>query len=171
MALPAGATFRGSREESIRRALVEAGCVEAVVFMPAKLRRETSVPIALWVLRRPLLEREDFLETSGYPLLVDATGIDQRGSTDGGLADVLMAIAAHRDADIEMDPNLAIRLEPDEMTDDASLYFWKYQPLPPGPDLSELEREIKALQESLASASARLESALVALEYLTEGNG
>jgi hypothetical protein len=158
-----------THEESIRRALVEAGCVEAVVFMPAKLRRETSVPIALWVLRRPMLEREDFLETSGFPLIVDATGINPSGSIDGRLGEVLMAIAAHRDADIEMDPDLAIRLEPDEMTEDASLYFWKYQPLPPGPDLGELAREIAVLRGSLALAPARLEAALDAIGQLSEG--
>ena len=129
------------------------------------------MPIALWVLRRPLLEREDFLEASGYPLIVDATGIDPSGSIDGRLGEVLMAIAAHRDADIEMDPDLAIRLEPDEMTKDASLYFWKYQPLPPGPNLDELARELAALRDTLASAPARLAVVLDAMGQLTDGKG
>jgi hypothetical protein len=120
-------------------------------------------------MRRPLLEREDFLESSGYPLLIDATGIDASSSADGGLSEVLMAIAAHRGADIEMNPNIAIRLSPDEMADDASLSFARYQPLPPGPDLDELDREIAALRESLASAPSRLEAKLAALAKLAGG--
>lgn len=53
---PAGTLFRGGEEGRIRAELVKHGCVEAVVGLPGKLLPHTSIPLALWVLRRPLPE-------------------------------------------------------------------------------------------------------------------
>lgn len=52
---PAGPLFRGGEEGKIRTELVRRGCVEAVVGLPGKLLPHTSIPLALWVLRRPVI--------------------------------------------------------------------------------------------------------------------
>ena len=56
--LPRGGA-RGSRsgeEGRIRAELVKHGCVEAIVGLPGKLLPHTSIPLALWVIRRPVPE-------------------------------------------------------------------------------------------------------------------
>ncbi|WP_329448692.1 N-6 DNA methylase (plasmid) [Streptomyces sp. NBC_01426] len=51
-------------EAAIRRALVEAGVVECVISMPAKLFSGTAVPVSVWLLRHPShpCERVHFLD-------------------------------------------------------------------------------------------------------------
>ncbi len=49
VALPLGACSRQS-DSVVRSRLVEAGVVESVIQLPPRLRRDTSIPIALWVL-------------------------------------------------------------------------------------------------------------------------
>jgi N-6 DNA Methylase len=53
---PSGTLFRGGEEAKIRTELVRRGCVEAVVGLPGKMLPHTSIPLALWVLRRPISE-------------------------------------------------------------------------------------------------------------------
>jgi SAM-dependent methyltransferase len=53
---PAGTLFRSGEEGRIRAELVKHGCVEAIVGLPGKLLPHTSIPLALWVLRRPVPE-------------------------------------------------------------------------------------------------------------------
>ena len=49
--LPPSSLFRSGRDELIRRALLKAGVIEAIALLPARLRRDTSIPLALWCLR------------------------------------------------------------------------------------------------------------------------
>lgn len=65
---PQGTLFRGGEEGRIRAELVKQGCVEAIVGLPGKLLPHTSIPLALWVLRRPI--REAATESV---LFIDAT--------------------------------------------------------------------------------------------------
>jgi hypothetical protein len=51
---PSGTLFRGGEEGKIRTELVRRGCIEAVVGLPGKMLPHTSIPLALWVLRRPI---------------------------------------------------------------------------------------------------------------------
>ena len=53
---PAGTLFRTGEEGRIRAELVKHGCVEAIVGLPGKLLPHTSIPLSLWVLRRPVPE-------------------------------------------------------------------------------------------------------------------
>lgn len=50
---PMGALFRSGQEGRIRAAMLEAGCVEAVVGLPGKMLPQTAIPLAVWVLRAP----------------------------------------------------------------------------------------------------------------------
>ena len=65
---PSGTLFRGGEEGKIRTELVRRGCVEAVVGLPGKMLPQTSIPLALWVLRRPIsgaaTERILFIDAS-----------------------------------------------------------------------------------------------------------
>lgn len=65
---PQGVLSRGGEEGRIRTELVRRGCVEAVVGLPAKMLTQTSIPLALWVLRRPMTST-----APGDVLLIDAS--------------------------------------------------------------------------------------------------
>ena len=51
--LPAATLVRGGREARIRRAMIDAGVVEGVVLLPPRLRADTSIQLAVWLLRSP----------------------------------------------------------------------------------------------------------------------
>lgn len=72
--LPPGSLFRGGRERGLRSNLLTSGAVEAVVSLPAGSASNTSIPLVLWILRRPRLDgaREPVL-------LVDATAAESVG--------------------------------------------------------------------------------------------
>lgn len=53
---PMGSLFRGGDEARIRAELILRGCVETVVELPGKLLPQTTIALALWVLRRPVPE-------------------------------------------------------------------------------------------------------------------
>ncbi len=48
-----GPLFRGGAEGAIRSRMLGAGCVDTVIALPAKMLPQTSIALALWVLRAP----------------------------------------------------------------------------------------------------------------------
>jgi type I restriction-modification system DNA methylase subunit len=66
--------IQGGREEAIRRGMVDAGVVESIVVLPPRLRTNTSIPLAIWLLRSP-----DARVDSGQVLLVDASELGAPG--------------------------------------------------------------------------------------------
>jgi SAM-dependent methyltransferase len=66
---PPGTLYKGGAEAKIRTELVRRGCVEAVVALPGKLLPHTSIPLALWVVRRPIAGG------NGSVLLIDASEV------------------------------------------------------------------------------------------------
>lgn len=50
---PMGPLFRAGAERAIREALLQDGCVRAIVGLPEKMNPQTSIPLALWALQRP----------------------------------------------------------------------------------------------------------------------
>lgn len=66
---PTGSLFRAGSEGRIREALVAAGCVEAVIGLPGQMLQRTPIPLALWVLRRPVGDRS----TIPPVLVIDAS--------------------------------------------------------------------------------------------------
>ena len=83
--LPLGSLFRGGAEGDIRRLLIEAHCVHAVIALPSGLYPTTSIQVALWIVGRPG-ERDD----EGV-LLVDASHLGSRGQSRTELSDADIA--------------------------------------------------------------------------------
>jgi hypothetical protein len=79
---PLGTLFRGGEEARIRAELIRQGCVESVVGLPGKLLPQTTIALALWVLRRPTsqsgVERILFINAEDVP----AAGIAARAWLD-----------------------------------------------------------------------------------------
>ena len=74
-----GVLFRGGAELQIRRQLLEEGLVDAVIALPAKLLPNTSLPIALLVLRKD--------KSDGQVLFIDASRQFEHGKTQNQLRD------------------------------------------------------------------------------------
>ncbi len=73
--LPPSSLF-GGRDSKLRRELLRGGAVEAIVGLPPGTALRTSIPLALWVLRRPGAHDRDSV------LLVDATGAAPTGHAE-----------------------------------------------------------------------------------------
>ena len=73
--LPQGSLFRQGAESEIRRNMLRAGAVSAIVSLPAKMRTNTSIKCVLWVLQRP----ETPTVKTSQVLLIDATDMGKPG--------------------------------------------------------------------------------------------
>lgn len=72
-----GPLFRTGREAEIRRALVAAGCVEAIIALPSNLYINTSIPTFIWVLSAPNSNR-DTVSMVSMTVESDAYGVQDQ---------------------------------------------------------------------------------------------
>ncbi|MHB1582391.1 MAG: HsdM family class I SAM-dependent methyltransferase [Acidimicrobiales bacterium] len=158
--LPAASVTRGGRSERIRSKLVRAGCVDAVIFLPARFARGTAVPLSLWVMRPPQDERSDWMQPSGAVLLVDATRLGARHPRDEWPDELEIEDIVHvvhfSEGPVVLDASIAISVPIEQIAEDANLSFTHYQPLPAPPDLGELSRETDTVLRSLEETLGRL---------------
>ena len=92
--VPQGALFRGGAERNIRKSLITAGLVEAVIDLPPKLFYSTTIPASILVCRTAM--------ASGKPeevLFIDATRRFKKGTNQNELTseDITGIISAYRD--------------------------------------------------------------------------
>ncbi|WP_241839856.1 type I restriction-modification system subunit M/S [Frankia sp. CcI49] len=95
--MPAGAgSSANPRESFIRASMVRAGAVDAVVSLPPQLFPHTSIPVTLWILRRPDHDRDDVLfidaHRAGTP--VDRNRLELRDE------DIDRIVAAYQDRSV-----------------------------------------------------------------------
>ena len=147
--LPATSITAPGAEGEIRRQLVADGVVEVVVRLPPRLRRDTSIPLALWVLRR----RDPATTRSGKLLFVDGSslgtpGREQHTIDEDDIDDIAHTIAYWlAPTQMLLDSDLPIRgsLPAEELSIvdvvDGNL-LKAYRSMSEGPvDVAELQRE------------------------------
>lgn len=151
-------TSREGREAAIRSSLINAGCVVAVVLLPSRLRTNTSIPLALWVLRSPDSHTKALL-------LVDASQLGQAGrSTHSlGVDDIDRIVAAvHKfEANPDQEPTdskIAWRIAVEELQD-SSLNPIRYRPAPQ-PDVDELRLRREQIRNTFREHAATAEVAV-----------
>ena len=140
--LPTGSLFRSGREAEIRSSLVRAGVVEAIVRLPARLRRDTSIPLVLWCLRSEGMGAEH-----SAVLMVDASRLGTSGRSTvtleqeeiDSILKVITSWATSRILDVD-DPRIEATVVSQENIDDANL------------DPAHYRKEERADTESLLSA-------------------
>jgi hypothetical protein len=71
VALPVSSTFATGKDEAVRRELLDAGLVRAVISLPPGVFASTGIPVALWVLRRDTPQ-------PGPILIVNASSMGER---------------------------------------------------------------------------------------------
>jgi hypothetical protein len=156
-----GATSNGGREAAVRSALVNAGCVVGVVLLPPRLRPDTSIPLAIWVLRPPG-------STPGTILLIDASTLGEAGRSLHSLdeTDIERVVRAVRsyEADPSQPPDdskIAWRVAVSDLVD-ANLDPSRYRP-PVSVDLEALRRRRETLRASLAADTEEAKAAVAAV--------
>jgi type I restriction enzyme M protein len=150
-----GSLFRAGREGGIRRRMVEAGVVEGVVVLSPRLKTNTSIPLALWLLRSP-----ESPDTDEDVLLVDASDLATTGrsrySLPAGSVDRLVALVERWRADRTISPNdarIAATATREAIIDaESSLLPARYQS-PPEVDLANLRQQANSLRASLSESS------------------
>lgn len=156
-----GALFRAGREAEIRSALLRAGCVSAVVMLPPRLRANTSIPLALWVLRAPSTPR-------AAVLLIDAGQLGEAGRSVHSLHEDDIDRIVHVVRDFEADPSrppsdpkIAWRVALADL-DGSNLDPSRYRP-PATVDLDDLRRRRDELRSTLQADTAEAATAVAAV--------
>lgn len=146
------------READIRFALLHAGCVSAVVMLPPRLRANTSIPLALWVLRAPSTTPEAVL-------LIDAGQLGEAGrsvhSLDEDDIDRIVRAVHYFEADPSRppsDPKIAWRVTLTEL-DGSNLDPSRYRPAATV-DLDDLRRRREELRAALRADAGEATAAV-----------
>jgi type I restriction-modification system DNA methylase subunit len=168
--LPAGSLFRAGREAEIRQALIEAGVIEGVVLLPPRLRADTSISLAIWLVRSP-----DATERTEEMLLVDASGLGTPGRSNFSLEEEvidrlggLFQSWRQRHEISEEDAEIAFAV-PATSVAHADLNPERYRPSPQT-DLSVLERQVSDLRTRVTREAAQLRDALEHLGAHLDGS-
>lgn len=166
--LPAGTLFNGGREAAIRRALIEAGVIEGIVLLPPRLRTDTSIPLAIWLLRSP-----KSTEKCDEILLVDGSDLARPGRSQfvmkerviDRLGDILQAWRARRDIE-PANAGIAAAVSITSIVDtelDPRRYRKRSQT-----DVAAMEKHVQELRRKAREDAAQVH---VALEELVEHLG
>ena len=140
------AVSRGGADERIRQAMLRAGVVEAVIGLPGRLRANTSIPLALWVLRPPL-------PTATSVLLVDASKLGTTGrsqhSFDPSDIDRLVEVVQGHARSQQVDAEIAWAVDITQVIENGSILDPKrYRP--------EVEVNVDELRERAERIRTRL---------------
>jgi type I restriction enzyme M protein len=122
--LPPSSLFRGGRDELIRRAMLTSGVIDAVVLLPTRLRRNTSIPLILWCLRA-----EGARDPRQDVLLVDASRLGTAGrstvdldqSEIDTLVEVLQSRSEEGTTSFAVKDVIAVKVSPDELVQRGTL--------------------------------------------------
>jgi type I restriction enzyme M protein len=161
--LPAGSLSRGGQEAEIRHAMIGAGVIEGVILLPPRLRLNTSIPLAVWLLRSP-----ESGQRSDEILMVDASELAtpsrSRFSLDEPVIDQLGEVAREwrkRRRIGSDDADIAVAV-PTSSIVDAQLDPKRYREAP-RVDIAALEDSVQQKRIQVAGSMQRTSAALARL--------
>jgi type I restriction enzyme M protein len=154
--LGTGSLWRSGREGAIRAHMLEAGVVEAIIVLPPRLQPNTSIPLAVWLLRSP-----DTRIRSQHVLLVDASDLGAPGRSRFSLPlssvdRIVDLVSAWRNTGevADGDHELAVAADLDDIfAAEGNLNPGRYRSQPTV-DLTKVETTARALRRSLRQSSA-----------------
>ncbi len=159
--LPTTTLSRPGREQQIRARLIDSGAVEAIVLLPARLRRDISLPLALWCLRKPCAVSE-----SPDLLLVDASRVGTASrstiSLDEQEVEAIATIVngwANRRETVSTVGAISTVVVGRENLVEANLDPTRYQ-VAIKPDADELQAQVLSARQRVTEARARAEDAM-----------
>lgn len=165
---PQGTLFKKGAEEAIRSGLVRAGCIEAVVALPGKMLPQTSIPLALWVLRRPTNYAEekitfyDATEESIPELLIPQWLSDSTETTTPSRITVFASEVLASGANL-LPQNWVFR-EPAQYEELEEDYSWSFEKIEYA--IQETQELLKKLRQPTREAATRV---VTVEELLSQG--
>ena len=167
------ATAKGDgREAEIRMAMLKEGVIKAVIQLPSRLRTETNVPVALWVLQSP----ESSADTV---LLIEASGLGKSGRSehdldpDGGPNDIdriARAFHAYETGRVEDDEIAWVVSTTDVIDKGANLEPKTYRPFSEL-DIEDVCRRSEMLKAKLPNSASDAATAMGHLSAPREKTG
>lgn len=164
--VPHGVLFRGRSEGRIRKKLLQADLVEAVVGLGKNLFYGTNIPAAVVFINKdkPAERREKVLIVNGEKDFEEAT--NQNTLSDENVAKLAKAVHAYADQDL-----LARVVELEEIAEnDYNLNLSRYVQTEPPPPPIDVDAEVKKLRELTANRNAAEAKMNVYLEELGYGS-
>ena len=105
--LPANSMWQGGKAAETRRALIAAGAVEAIIALPGGMALNTSIPLAIWVLRTPAAdhrERPVLLIDAAHDSYLTPSGDGPRTLERGRFHDIVRHVNDFRDRGADLMP-------------------------------------------------------------------
>lgn len=170
---PPKSTWAGGREGEIRAGLLDDGCIEGIIELPERLRRNTSIPLTLWLLRSPNGEQPS---TEGV-LLVDASDLGTSGRHATELEeheiDLLVELVhlARSEAPIPQEhAGRAFRLSREDLEEGSVITPSRYRDPMEGFDVDALRARATELRAGIAEDLPKARRALDTLQKLAGGS-
>jgi len=163
--VPHGVLFRGGAEGEIRKGLLEADLVEAVIGLGQNLFYGTGIPAAILILNRAKAKARQgkVLIVNGEKEIVSAT--NQNVLSDTNVARLARAFASFEDED-----RFSRVVSTDELREnDFNLNITRFVQTDEGPDSIDLPTEIASLQRALETRSVAEEKMMSFLRELGFG--
>lgn len=165
--LPNGCFFRGGAEQLVRRDLVEADLIEAIIQLPKDMFFGAGIP-ACWL----VLNRDKPTARRNRVLLIDASDMFERAERKNTLrdCDIERIVAAYRSNNTE-EGFSATATRDDIAARRYNLTVRRYVRADNGddpelPSLDEALAALRAAREALSAAEADLDSTLGQLDHL-----
>ena len=163
--LPRGSLFVGGRAGAIRQSMLRAGAIEAIIALPGRLLLSTSLPVVVWILRKP-----SNTEQKKRVLFVDATTRGDKGKTQVTLSsqtirsivEALTTGFGNDDAQ-ESELRFIFAKEIEELGDGNLWTPFVHDQIPEEPTRTELERQAADLRAELAVSLTTLKKSLAEL--------
>lgn len=165
--LPAGALSSGGREADIRQAMLDAGVIEGIVLLPPRLRTDTSMQLAVWLLRSP-----ESHKPADFVLLINASDLAKPGrsqflleqQTINRLSDLVETWRTRREID-PVNSNIAVTV-PCSSIFNGELDPRRYERRP-NSDVEGMQNRVQELRGKVSADLTRVNVALKKLgEYL-----
>ncbi len=162
--VPHGVLFRGGAEGKIRKGLLEADLIEAVVGLGPNLFYGTGIPAAVLIINRAKEKSRQgkVMIVNGEKEIVE--GKNQNSLSDDNVAKLAGAVAAYEDVDL-----LCRVVALDEIAEnDHNLNLTRYVQTDPPPPPIDVKEEVKKLREAITErdeAEARMMGFLEELGY------
>ena len=164
-----GATAGSGTDARVRQAMLEAGVVEAVVGLPGRLRANTSIPLALWVLRPPAPNVTSVLLVDASTL--GTTGRSQHSFDESDIDRVAAALRAHERAQ-PVDSEIAWPVDITEVIENGAILDPKrYRPAVEV-NVGELRERAEEIRTCLpTSADAAADAISRSRDWVLQGGG
>lgn len=160
-----GVLFRGGAEGAIRKALIEANLLDAVIGLPANLFTTTGIPVAILIFDRSR-EQGGANEGRRDVLFIDASKEFTPGKTQNAMDEAHVTRVLETYAERREDARYSHKASPDEIAEnDFNLNIPRYVDTFDAEekiDVAALQRDINRIEQELSEVRAKM------TEYLRE---